>query len=263
MTARTVAVVTGAARGGGCGAAVALAERFTDVVLIGRSTDEHPNPLLSGTLEHTLAEVGRRGGRGHCLRADLSRREDRAEATEMILSRFDGCDLLVNNAAYNPVGPFLDSSFGKWDASFAVNVTAAAELCHSLVPGMIRRGRGRVVNVGSLAATTEFGICQLAYAASKAALERFTVGFAVELSQTGVAVNMIRVDEAIRTEALAKLVDDQAGSTRSGGYSPEEFGGAVAWLSEQPATFTGNVLTFAALRDLGALPRVGGYRSDG
>jgi 3-oxoacyl-[acyl-carrier protein] reductase len=263
VTNRTVAVVTGAARGGGYGAAVALAERFTDVVLIGRSTDEHPNPRLSGTLEETRAQVEQRGATGNCLRADLSRRQDRAEVAEMILSCFDGCDLLVNNAAYNPVGPFLDSSFGKWDATFAVNVTAAAELCHSLVPSMIRRGGGRVINVGSLAATTEFGICQLAYAASKAALERFTVALAVELSDTGVAVNNIRVDEAIRSEALAKLVSDKAGSARSVGYSPEEFGAAVAWLSEQPTTFTGNVLTFAALRDLGALPPIGTCLSDG
>jgi 3-oxoacyl-[acyl-carrier protein] reductase len=263
VTARTVAVVTGAARGGGYGAAVALAERFTDVVLIGRSTDEHPNPRLAGTLEHTLAKVEQRGATGHCLRADLSRREDRAEVAQLILSRYDGCDLLVNNAAYNPVGPFLDSSFGKWDASFAVNVTAAAELCHFLVPGMIRRGRGRVVNVGSLAATTDFDVCQLAYAASKAALERFTVAFALELSGTGVAVNNIRVDEAIRSEALAKLVGDKAGSRRSVGYSPEEFGGAVAWLSGQPATFSGNVLTFTALRNLGALPPIGARLCDG
>jgi NAD(P)-dependent dehydrogenase (short-subunit alcohol dehydrogenase family) len=247
-------VVTGAARGGGYGAAVALAGQFNCIVLVGRSTTSRPNPLLPGTLEHTRAAVEQRGATGHCVPADLSKPRDRAELIELLLSSDDGCDLLVHSAAYNPIGPFLDSSFGKWTASVTVNLTASAQLCHALAPRMIRRGLGRIINVGSLAAAAEVGLPQLAYATSKAALERFTIGLAVELADHGIAVNNIRVDEAIRSPTFDALITPRDRPQRTTGYSPDAFGAAVAWLAGQPTTFTGNILSFADLRRHGALP---------
>ena len=93
---------------------------------------------------------------------------------------------------------------------------------------------------------------QLAYAVSKAALERFTTGHATELSATGIRVNCVRVDEALRTEALAALIGDPEPDRR--GVTPAELGAAVRWIVRQPASFTGHVLTFQRLRELGALP---------
>ncbi|NKY54590.1 SDR family oxidoreductase [Nocardia flavorosea] len=111
--------------------------------------------------------------------------------------------------------------------------------------------RGRVVNIGSAAATTDFGT-QLVYAVSKAGLERFTTGLAAELAGTGVAANCVRVDEALRSEALAAMIGETADPPGTGA-SPEEFGEAVRWLVDQPTSFTGRVLTFGDLRDLAAL----------
>jgi NAD(P)-dependent dehydrogenase (short-subunit alcohol dehydrogenase family) len=250
-------VVSGAAHGAGRGTALALAHRFTDIVLVGRSTLDRPNPMVTGTLEETARAIAERGAIGHCIRADLADKEDRGRVAALVLSKFGRCDVLVNNAAYNPGGPFLTAPLSKWEAALDVTVRAAAHLCHALAPQMIERGCGRIINVGSLAAAQEVGVPQLAYAVSKAALERFTVGLAVELEGTGVAVNNIRVDEPIRSESLEKLIDQDRLPTSPRGYEPGQFGEAVAWLAEQATTVTGRILTFADLRRLGALPPQG------
>ena len=247
---RPVTVVTGAARGGGRGIALSLAGRTGTVVLVGRSTRAHPNRLLPGTLEQTRDELVALGTDAVCFPADLARPDQRAALCSFVTGEFGGCDVLVNNAAYNPIAPFTELTAGRWAAAVEVSLNAAVDLTRALLPGMLARGAGRVVNIGSAAATTEFGT-QLAYAVAKAGLERFTTGLAAELAGTGVAVNCVRVDEALRSEALAAMIGDAA--EPGSGASPEEFGAAVRWIADQPPSFTGQVLTFGHLRDLGAL----------
>lgn len=249
---RPVVVVTGAARGGGRGAALALAADAASVVLVARSTADHPNRLLPGTLESVAAELRDAGLDAHWVRADLARPEDCELVVSTVEERFGGCDVLVNNAAYNPIGRFVDAPIRRWRTAMAVNADAAAALTHGFLPGMLARDHGRIVNIGSLAAVAEVGVDQVAYAASKAALERFTTGLAVELQGTGVSVNLLRVDEGIRSEALEAMLPDQPiDPARS--HSPEAFGHAVRWIAAQPADFTGNLLGFADLRALGAM----------
>ncbi|MGE0383393.1 MAG: SDR family NAD(P)-dependent oxidoreductase [Gammaproteobacteria bacterium] len=248
---RIVAVVTGAARGGGRGIALALAPVVTDMLLVARSTLDHPNRLLPGSLEQVQRAVADAGVNAHWLRADLSRPDQVRTIVDTVAERFGRCDILVNNAAYNPIGAFADLGMGRWQAAMAVNVDAAAALSHAFLPGMITRRRGRIVNIGSLAAVAEVGVSQLPYAVSKAALERLTTALAAELADTGVAVNCIRVDEALRSEALVAMIGDAASS--AGFYSPEAFGAAVRWLVQQPDDFTGRLLTFADLRRLGGI----------
>ena len=253
MTAvrRPVAVVTGAARGGGRGIALALGGHAGTVVLTGRSTREHPSRLLPGTLEETREQLASSGRDAMCFPADLGQAADRAALCEFVLATYGGCDILVNNAAYNPLMPFAELPARRWEAVLEVNLNAAVALTRALLPAMAGRGGGHVVNIGSAAAAADFGE-QLAYAVSKAALERFTTGLATELSGTGVRVNCVRVDEALRTEALAALIGDPEPGRR--GVTPAEFGAAVRWITQQPASFTGHVLTFQRLRELGALP---------
>lgn len=259
---RPVVVVTGAARGGGRGVALAFAAAAGTVILVGRSTREHPNRLLPGTLEQTREELAALGAEAVCFPADLARPAERAALCAFVADELGGCDVLVNNAAYNPVAPFAELSAGRWAAAVEVNLNAAVDLTRGLLPGMLARGAGRVVNVGSAAATTDFGM-QLAYAVAKAGLERFTTGLATELAGTGVAVNCVRVDEALHSEALAAMIDELgvdlgAPTDPAAGATPEQFGAAVRWVAEQPTSFTGNVLTFRHLRDVGALVASGG-----
>jgi len=246
-----VAVVTGAARGGGRGIALALGGHAGTVVLVARSTREHPSRLLPGTLEETRELLASSGSDAVCFPADLSQAADRAALCEFVLSAYRGCDILVNNAAYNPLMAFTELPARRWETVLEVNLNAPVALTRALLPAMVARGGGHIVNIGSAAAVTDFGE-QLAYAVSKAALERFTTGLATELSATGIRVNCVRVDEALRTEALAALIGDPEPGGR--GVTPAEFGAAVRWITRQPASFTGHVLTFQRLRELGALP---------
>jgi len=254
-----VAIVTGAARGGGRGIALALGGHAGTVVLVARSTREHPSRLLPGTLEETRELLASSGSDAACFAADLSQAADRAALCEFVLSTYGGCDILVNNAAYNPLMAFTELPARRWETVLEVNLNAPVALTRALLPAMVTRGGGHVVNIGSAAAVTDFGE-QLAYAVSKAALERFTTGLATELSATGIGVNCVRVDEALRTEALAALIGDPEPGGR--GVTPAEFGAAVRWITRQPASFTGHVLTFQRLRELGALPLydIGGVR---
>lgn len=249
-----VAVVTGAARGGGRGVALALAGHMGTVALVGRSTEEHPNRLLPGTLEQTRDELAALGTEAICFAADLARPDQRTALCEYVLGELGGCDVLVNNAAYNVLAPFTDMPARRWETVIEVNLNAAVALTRGLLPPMFAAGSGHVVNIGSAAATTDYGM-QLAYAVSKAGLERFTTGLATELAGTGVSVNCVRVDEALRSEALASLIGDPSVYDDREGARPEEFGGAVRWITQQPPSFSGNVLTFQQLRDLGALVR--------
>jgi NAD(P)-dependent dehydrogenase (short-subunit alcohol dehydrogenase family) len=242
-------VITGAARGGGLGIARSLARHTGALVLVGRSTRARPNRLLPGTLEDTREELAAAGADAVCFPADISRAPERDALCKFLADEYGGCDILVNNAAYNPRLPFTELPPHRWEAVFEVNLNAPVALARAMLPAMLTRGSGHIINIGSAAAVNDYGP-QLAYAASKAALERFTTGLAAELSGTGVSVNCVRVDEALRTEALAALYGEQESGPS---VSLAAFGDAVRWIVQQPPGFTGQVLTFGRLRELGGL----------
>ena len=107
------------------------------------------------------------------------------------VERFGSVDILVNNAATNPhFGPFLHATDEQWDKTFDVNVKGYFRLIQAVVPHMQKQGRGRVINVASIAglqAQPGMGV----YSCSKAAVVMMTRALAVELGATGITVNAI------------------------------------------------------------------------
>lgn len=248
-----VALVTGATRGIGKAIAVALGRRGARLVLVGRSTAETPNRVLPGTLEETEAELRAEDIEAIRVRADVSRPEDVQRVVEETLEHYGQCDVLINNAALSYVGKFLDVPVRRWSAVVGVNLIGPVMLCHALLPGMVERGDGRIVNISSGAASASGGgegVPQLPYGSTKAALERFTVGLAEQVSGTGVAVNAVRpglvLTEAV-TYSAPQLVEEGRG------FQPRDTGEAIAGLAEQPATLTGRVLDPEDLIELGVL----------
>src|SRR5207245_10162814 len=114
---------------------------------------------------------------------------------------FGPCDVLVNNAAVSFLGPFLEVPPSKWRAALAVNLLGPVMLAHGFLSGMVERGEGRIVNIGSAAAVSDV-VLQLPYSVAKIGLERLTTGLAHQFGEQGVAVNCIRIDEVIPTEAV-------------------------------------------------------------
>jgi NAD(P)-dependent dehydrogenase (short-subunit alcohol dehydrogenase family) len=160
---------------------------------------------------------------------DLARR-----ATELGQGQVD---ILVNNAAIFPMGPTASMAEDDIDAVFAVNIKVPFVLVGELAPAMARRGKGAIVNVGTMAA--EFGMPGTSlYGASKAALVLLTKAWAAEFGPSGVRVNAVNPGPT-RTEGTAGLPIDEFAELAPAGRpaSPNEIAAAITYLASDDASF--------------------------
>ena len=139
-------------------------------------------------------------------------------------------DVLVNNAgAQTPIGPFVSDRFQRWRDSFELNFFSPARLCWSLLPGMISRGWGKIINISGGGAT--FGRENFsAYASAKTALVRFTETIAEEVRPFNVDVNAV-APGPMYSEVTESVI--RAGRDRAGGKGYDE---AVKIARERPGT---------------------------
>ena len=174
-----IGIVTGAARGLGRAFALGLAGAGMSVAITDQRGDE---------LSETLKLLETSGGKGVAVAADVS---DPAEIPGLIRSveqKLGAVDLLVNNAALaGPAGPTWESDSEAWWRCQEVNLRGPFLCCHAVLPGMIARKRGRIINVASAAGTVSVPYLS-AYVTSKAALIRFTETLAFEVRPHGVSV---------------------------------------------------------------------------
>ena len=248
-----VAIVTGAARGIGREIALSLGRRGAAVTLVARSTNEQPNKFLPGTLENTAEKVAIGGARSLVVRADVSNQDDVDRVVAATREAFGEVDILVNNAAAGVPGAFLDVAPKRWASAIGVNIMGPVMLSHAVLPGMVERGYGRIVNISSGAAAIEHNgedYPQLTYGSTKAALERMSVGLGRQFTGTGVSVNVLRPG-TVFTEALMLNVPHLENAP--GVRKPDALGEGVAWLVEQPADFTARLLEPEDLVALGGM----------
>lgn len=174
----SAAIVTGASSGIGEEFAKILAKRGYQVVLVARS---------AGKLEALAARLG---SPAHPLPADLSDRSDRAGLLDRIAALGLIPDILVNNAGLSTLGRVAESVPEKELNLVEVDVAAVVDLCSRLLPGMVERHRGAILNVASVAA---FGPLpgQAAYGAAKAFVLSYTHSLRGELKGTGVTVTAL------------------------------------------------------------------------
>ncbi len=212
-----VALVTGASRGIGKAIALRLAAEGARVCVTGRSA-EPGSHALPGSLTETVRAIEAAGGRATACAADLSDPSpDRRRIVGHAEDHFQaGIDILVNNAAAPRtfhIG-FLDMTRQLFMESADVNVWAAWELGALVAPGMQDRGEGWILNVSSRAAGPKEGPpyprsqvgAQVLYGATKAMLDRVTTGAAMELHESGIAVNALAPEAAVLTENAATVV---------------------------------------------------------
>ena len=242
-----VAIVTGASRGIGRSIALALAAEGAGVVCAARSTEASP-ARLPGTIEETARQVEALGRRALAVACDIRREEEVQALVERTLAAFGRIDLLVNNAAVNYRAPFLETSAARWDLVLDVNLRGSVHCIRAVLPHMVQRGSGCVINISSGAVTLPEVTAQLgiiAYTVSKAALETLTETLAIELQPRGVALNCLRIESAVATEG-ARAVDPEG--DYSGWEQPEAVADAVVWLATQPASYTGRIVTVGDVR---------------
>ena len=174
----SVVMVTGASRGIGRAVANALGRRGARLGLLARS---------SGDLERVLAESG---GRGVCVVADVGDRTAVEAGVQRIVDELGDVDVLVNNAGIGAYGPFVDTDPEVFERLMRVNYLGTVYPTHAVLPAMLRRGSGHVVNVSSVAG--RFGSpFEAAYAATKFAVAGMTEALSIELHGSGVHASLV------------------------------------------------------------------------
>ena len=239
-------LVTGASRGIGAEiAAMAAAERATVAIHYGTSRDG---------AERTLARVREAGMDGDCFAADIADGEQAEGLVAAVIDRFGRIDGLVNNAGKTQVGPFLSIEPGEWDEVIRTDLTAAFHTIRAVLPSMVERGSGSIVNIASRLG--QMGVTETAaYSAAKAGLIGLTRALAREFGTKGVRINAVAPGVTL-TEMTEDLVDTDAGKARLRDMALGRFGRAdevaeavIFLLSDRASLFTGQTLN----------PNSGGY----
>ena len=187
-------------------------------------------------------------GKGNCAAffCDLSSSADVETLYDKVKQEFGTPDVLVNNAGISSYGLFQDMTSSELERLFRVNFLSAYELTAKVVPGMIRRGSGRIINLSSI--WGEVGAsCEVAYSASKAAVIGFTRALAKELAPSGIPVNAVSPG-VVDTDMLSPFseVEKKAicGDIPLGRFcSPEEIAQTILFLAQDaPISLTGQIL---------------------
>jgi len=180
----TVALVTGAGGGIGQAAALELARRGADVAV-----HYHRNEKGASETARLVDSLGRKAA---VFRGDLARLDHSRALVASVLERFGHVDVLVNNAGdLVERKPLLEMTEALWRQVLDLNLSSVFYVTQAVVPGMIDRKRGAVVNVSSLAAHNGGGPGALAYSAAKGGLISLTKAMAKELAGKGVHVNCV------------------------------------------------------------------------
>lgn len=214
-----VVMITGAAGNLGRAVADAFAERSATLVLVGRDSA-------------SLAErYGPEDERRLFASADLSSAQSTAQAVEAVLARCARIDVLCNIAGGfrmgTPVHETADDAFGSM---WSVNVATMLHAVAAVVPGMVRRGKGKIVNVGALGA--QKGAARMgAYIASKAAVIRLTESMAAELREQGINVNCV-LPSTIDTPENRKAMPD---ADPQRWVAPADLARVIAFLASDDA----------------------------
>jgi 3-hydroxybutyrate dehydrogenase len=191
--------ITGAGRGVGR----ALASRFGRagyaVAVTGRS---------ERTLAQVVDELRREHGEAEAVVCDVTERDAVTSAVRAAEARFGPIDVLVNNAGAADSAPFASMADAVWDRMLAVNLTGTYNCMRAVLPGMLERRSGRILNIASTAGKTGFQYTS-AYCAAKHAVVGLTRSVALEVAARGVTVNAICpgwLDTEMTQESIARIV---------------------------------------------------------
>lgn len=269
MSARRVALVTGASRGIGKATAIALAERGLDVAITARTVHEGEGVddsdttgrAVPGSLDTTHAEIQAHAGRALPVPMDLLDRASLEAAVARVLSEWGRIDVLVNNAVHTGPGSMLrfdDTTVEMIETKLAANVVSQVVLLKAVLPHMLKRGDGIVVDVTSAVATTDppapagEGGWGAAYAMSKGAFHRLAGILAVEYPE----LRFYNVEPGyVVTERMEVNARSLGLEGVYPGAPPSVPAAVIAWLATAPeaAELDGQTISaqrFAKERDL-------------
>jgi 3-oxoacyl-[acyl-carrier protein] reductase len=223
-----VALVTGAGSQIGFGKAISL-------TLAKEGCDIAVNDINLEDAKKTAAEVKALGRKAIAIKADVTKKAEVQEMVKKAVADFGRIDILVNNAGgMHPQGPFLDHKEEPWDKDFNLNIKGAMFCAQAVLPGMIERKYGKIINISSSVAKMAFpGVST--YGMAKAAIYVFTRGLAKSVIKQGITVNSVapgwsltNFDKTPPEELIKRFTPD---TPIGRGTTPQDIANAVAFLS--------------------------------
>jgi len=236
-----VVIVTGGGRGIGEGICRKLASEGAKVVVA--------DLLLEKALA-TAKEIEKDGGVAIALKTDVTKRADVVLMSSKVVEEFGRIDVLVNNAGWDKVEPFLDSTEETWDKILAINLKGVLYTCKEILPLMIQQGYGKVVNISSDAGRVGSS-GEAVYSAAKGGIIAFSKTLAREMARYKINVNVvcpgpadtplfqeISLDNPKLAGALEKIIPFRRLA------NPNDIANAVCYLASDEAEYvTGQTLS--------------------
>jgi acetoacetyl-CoA reductase len=223
--------------GGMGGLGTAISRRLHDAGLIVAVSHSERN-------DHVVTWLNREreaGRKFHAFELDVARYDSCAECARRVVAEFGAVDVLINNAGITRDASLMTLTKPDWDAVLRTNLDGVFNLTKPFLPGMVERGFGRIVNIGSVNGSRgSFG--QTNYAAAKAGIHGFTMSLALEVAKHGVTVNTVSpgylataMVEAVPHDIMEKRILPQIPVGRLG--RPEEVASLIAYLCSDDGAF--------------------------
>lgn len=176
-----VAIVTGAGRGIGEATARVFAGEGARVVVA---------DLDFSSAAGVAGEISGAGGEALAVKVDVSEKKSVEAMVRVVLDRFGRVDVLVNNAGWDKIEPFMESTEDTWERIIAINLRGCLNCCRAVLPVMISSGYGKIVNIGSDAGRVGSS-GEAVYSAAKGGVIAFTKTLSREMSRHGINVNCV------------------------------------------------------------------------
>ena len=232
-------IITGSSRGIGRSIALSFAAAGWNVVINGCHNQV--------ALEETKQEIEKLGVNCLSFLGDVGNYEFVSTIIEETKNAFGGVDVLINNAGIASIGLLQDLSPSKWEELLSTNLSSVFYSCKQVIPIMLSQKAGHIINISSV--WGQFGAsCEVAYSATKGAIDSFTKALAKELAPSNIQVNAIslgmidtEMNHCFSPEEVAAL-EEEIPMGRMG--TPKEVGDFVFQIATASSYLTGQIIRF-------------------
>lgn len=231
-------IITGASRGIGKAIALELAGKNNNLLINCVSNVDK--------LSEVHNELNRLGCNNEMFAGDVSDYDICRKMTDTAIQKFGSIDVLINNAGISYIGLLQDMNINEWNRIWNTNVTSVFNCCNNVLPHMISAKSGKIINISSVWGNAGAS-CEVAYSATKGAVNSFTKALAKEVAPSNIQVNAIACG-AIDTEMNNHLsIEDKislAEEIPAGRFGqPSEIGRLVSSIISAPSYMTGQIIT--------------------